>query len=255
MTMSLMDGKTGLVTGAGSGIGRASALAFASEGAQVVVADVDDSSGPDTVRSIERAGGEAAYVRCDVAEENDVRSLVEATVARFGRLDWADNNAGITGDMVPITQQPVASSTTVLHVDLLGVQLCMKHEITQMVRQGDGGAIVNTASTAGLRGESSLAPYVAAKWGVNGVTKTAAVEFGEHGIRVNSVCPGWTMTPAVERWVQEHPEEAAEARAAIPLRRMVTPEELARVFVWLCSDEASYISGANLPADGGATAG
>lgn len=253
--MGLMDGKVGLVTGAGSGIGRASALAFAAEGARVVVSDIGEAGGSETVNMIERAGGQAAFVRCDVAAESDVSMLVSATVERFGRLDWAHNNAGIEGATAPITEQTFESSMDVLRVDLVGVLLCMKHEIAQMLSQSDGGAIVNTASTAGLRGEPSLSPYVAAKWGVNGLTKTAAVEFGERGIRVNSVCPTWTLTPAVEQWVEDFPEQAAAAGAAIPLRRMARPEEQARIFVWLCSDQASYVTGVNLPADGGTTAG
>jgi NAD(P)-dependent dehydrogenase (short-subunit alcohol dehydrogenase family) len=249
---SSLAGRAGFVTGAASGIGRASALAFAAAGARVVVADVDDDGGRATAALIAAADGEAHFVHCDVTDESHIESLVAATTDRFGRLDWAHNNAGIAPQLaVPIAQQERSWWDQVLAVDLMGVLLCMKHEIRQFVSQGTGGAIVNTSSMAGLAGQPNLSSYVAAKWAVNGLTKCAALEVAADGIRVNAICPHMTSTPGVEDWVAQNPEQAAAVRNAIPLGRIATAGEQAAAAVWLCSDEASYVTGVLLPVNGG----
>jgi len=251
--VGLLDGRAGLVTGAGSGIGRASALGFAAEGARVVVSDIDIGSGQETVRQIQLAGGEATFIRADTSREDDVQALVAATVAVFGRLDWAHNNAGLAAPTRPITEQQREWWDRVLGIDLLGVMFGLKHQIIQLRAQGEGGAIVNTASTAGLTAQYGLAPYTSAKWGVIGLTKTAALEYAGAGIRVNAICPGMTATPAVESWAQSVPEQAEAVRRRIPIGRIATPEEQANAAVWLCSPKASYITGVALPVDGGDT--
>jgi NAD(P)-dependent dehydrogenase (short-subunit alcohol dehydrogenase family) len=246
-----MEGKVGLVTGAGSGIGRASARAFAAEGAKVVVSDVNAEAGAETVRLIAEAGGEATFVRCDVTVEAEVEALVAATVARYGQLDWAHNNAGGGGTpTVPVVEQRAEHIEQTLRVNLVGLFFCLKHEIPAMMASG-GGAIVNTSSAAGLRAALGLGPYGAAKWGVNGLTRTAALEYARKGIRVNSICPGMTATPSVANWTKEVPERAAEVLDRIPMGRMGTPEDQANAAVWLCSDRAAYITGVNLAVDGG----
>lgn len=251
--MGLLDGKAGLVTGAASGIGRASALGFAAEGARVVVSDIDQDGGQETVRLIERADGEAVFVAADTSREEDMQALVASTVAQFGQLDWAHNNAGLAAPTAPIVEQQPEWWDKVLGIDLVGVMFGLKHQIIQLRAQGNGGAIVNTASTAGLTGQYGLSPYISAKWGVIGLTKTAALEYAADGIRVNAICPGMTATPAVEGWAREVPDQAAQVRQRIPLGRMATPEEQANAAVWLCSPKASYITGVALPIDGGDT--
>jgi len=241
--------KVALVTGAGSGIGRASALAFAREGARVAVADVALDGGEETVRLIEAAGGEATFVRVDVSNADDVRSLVEAVVGRYGRLDLAHNNAGILGTSARTADCTEENWDQVLAVNLKGVWLSMRAEIPQMLAQG-GGAIVNTASAAGLIGMERLPAYVASKHGVAGLTKTAALEYARAGIRVNAVCPGFIDTPMTQAVTGGRPRYDA----IVPLGRLGTPEEVAEAVVWLCSAAASYITGHTLLVDGAMTA-
>ena len=246
-----LRGKVALVTGAGSGIGRASARAFAASGAAVVVADVAVEGGEETALMIREAGGEAAYVRADVSRADEVAALVDAAVARYGRLDCAHNNAGIAGVAGPsslsFTDYPEEMFDRVIAVNLKGVWLCLKAEIRQMLGQG-GGAIVNTASIAGLIGGFGAA-YTASKHGVIGLTKQAAVQHATAGIRVNAVCPGLIATPMTlpvytpERWEQ--------AIRQHPAQRPGTPEEVAQTVVWLCSDAASFVTGHALVVDGG----
>ena len=249
-----MRGRVGIVTASGNGIGRASALAFAAAGAVVVVSDIDDVAGAETVRLIASAGGTASYRHADVSSEADVAALVTATVERYGRLDWAHNNAAAGAAAAPIIEQNRSTWERVLGVTLIGTMLCLKYELAQMQRQGHG-AIVNTASVAGLTGMLNQSPYVAAKWGVIGLTKTAALENAAIGIRVNAMCPGVTATGATLHWSSADPNAFAAMTATIPVGVPAEPEQQAAVAVWLCSDAASYLTGVAIPVDGGLTAG
>ena len=247
--MGLVDGKVALVTGAGSGIGRASAQAFAREGAKVVVADVVVEGGEETVQMIKASGGDALFIKCDVSKAVDVEAAVQATVDTYGKLDCAHNNAGIEGPMAPTADYAEADWDRVLDINLKGVWLSMKYEIPRMLA-GGGGAIVNTASIAGLVGFQGLPAYSASKWGVNGLTKVAALEYAQAGIRVNSVCPGVIQTPMVDRLVAANPAMEAGLVAGTPLGRLGQPGEIAEAVVWLCSDRASFVTGHNMAVDG-----
>ncbi|MBI3304079.1 MAG: SDR family oxidoreductase [Deltaproteobacteria bacterium] len=248
-----VDGKIALVTGGGSGIGRATALAFAREGAKVVVADVVIEGGEETVRLIKAAAGEAAFVKADMAKAVEAEAMVNKAVATYGRLDCAHNNAGIEGAMGTTADYTEENWERVIRVNLTGVWLCMKYEISQMLKQG-GGAIVNTASDAGLLGVPQMPAYVASKHGVVGLTKTAALEYAKSGIRVNAVCPGVIQTPMVERVTSRRPGMVERMVAAEPIGRMGRPEEIAEAVVWLCSDAASFVTGHAMAVDGGAVA-
>ena len=251
-----LDGKVALVTGAASGIGRASALEFARQGARLVVADVDEDGVQETAKLVQREGPEALALRCDVAQSAQVSSMVRAAVDRFGRLDCAFNNAGIEGQVVPTEDYDEAMFDRVIAVNLRGVFLCLRHELPVMVKQG-GGAIVNTASAAGLVALGGFSAYVASKHGVVGLTKTAALEYGTKGVRVNAVCPGAVQTPMVARLASQlsvPAESLGLARPVHALGRASDPIEIARAAVWLCSDEASFVTGIAMPVDGGWTA-
>lgn len=246
-----LENKVALVTGASSGIGRASAMAFAREGGKVVVADVVVEGGEETVRIIQDSGGEAVFVRADVSAANEVEALVDRTVEIYGRLDCAHNNAGIEGAVATTHEYLEDAWDSVMSINLKGVWLCMRYEIPQMLRQG-GGSIVNTASVAGLVGVRGQPAYVASKHGVNGLTKTAALENARSGIRVNSVCPGAIRTPMIERFVALSPDFDEEKMVEMePVGRMGTPEEIAAAVVWLSSDAASFVTGHNMAVDGG----
>ena len=247
----LVEGKVALVTGAASGIGRASALLFAREGARVVASDVD-AEGKATAAAIAEAGGEALFVRADVTREDDVEALVGAARERFGRLDCAHNNAGITGAMGAIHDLPRAGWDDTLAVNLTGAFLCMKHELALMREQGSG-AIVNTASAAGLIGVPALSAYCASKHALLGLTKTAALENATSGVRVNAVCPGSIDTPMLQRYMDIAPEVRKGILAGQPGGRLGLPEEIAEAAVWLCSDRASFVTGSSMLVDGGAT--
>jgi NAD(P)-dependent dehydrogenase (short-subunit alcohol dehydrogenase family) len=248
----LMEGKAGLVTGAASGIGRACAIRFGSEGAKVVVADLERAraGGEETVRTIRDAGGEAEFVACDVARGEDCAALVEQVVERFGRLDFAHNNAGI-GVHKLLADTEDDEFDRVIAVNLRGTFLGMKHQIRRMLADG-GGAIVNTSSNAGLRAVRLLSAYTASKHGIGGLTKNAAVEYADHGIRVNAVCPGAIMTPLMSNESAERQEQILRPQA---MSRFGDPAEVAAVVVWLCSDEASFVTGVEMPVDAGSVAG
>src|SRR5437762_2916912 len=248
----IVEGKIALVTGGGGGIGRAAALAFAREGARVAVADFEAAAARDTVAQINELGGQAITLTGDVTRAEDVRSMVQDTLTAYGRLDCAFNNAGIAGFQVDAAGKKTAewseeSFDRMIAVNLKGVWLCMRHELPQMEAQG-GGNIVNTGSIAGLVGLPTSSAYVAAKHGVLGLTKTAAIEYAEAHIRVNAVCPGYIKTPMTEETMRRRGEAIL---AQVPFHRMGNPEEIAEMVVWLCSDRASYVSGAAYNVDGG----
>ena len=248
-----LDNKIALVTGAGSGIGRATALVFAREGARVVVSDIVVEGGQETVQQIEAAGGEAIFVKADVSKAADVEALITQTVETYGRLDCAFNNAGIEGGVKPTIDCTEEEFDRTIAVNLTGVWLCMKYEIQQMLSQG-GGTIVNTASAAGLVGFPGLPDYVASKHGVVGLTKTAALEYAKSGIRVNAVCPGVIQTPMVERGAQLSPGFDELAVSMEPVGRFGQPAEVGEAVVWLCSDAASFVTGIPMQVDGGLVA-
>jgi NAD(P)-dependent dehydrogenase (short-subunit alcohol dehydrogenase family) len=249
----LVVGKVALVTGASSGIGRATALAFAREGAKVVVADVTVEGGEETVAQVKKAGGEAIFVKTDVSKAVEVEALVAKAVATYGRLDCAHNNAGIAGNAKTIVDDTEDNWDRILAINLKGVWLCMKYEIAHMLKQG-GGAIVNTASGAGLIGVRRGGAYVASKHGVVGLTKTAALEYAKAGIRVNCVCPGPIDTPMLQGIGGSNQVVIERMVAAQPGGRLGKPAEIAEAAVWLCSDAASFITGLPMPVDGGYTA-
>lgn len=246
----LVTGKVALVTGAGSGIGRASALAFAREGAKVVVSDVVAEGGEETVKLIKDGGGEASFIKTDVAQAAEVEALLKQAVDTYGRLDGAFNNAGIAGAAAKTSDYSEKNWDRVIAINLKGVWLCMKAEIQHMLSQG-GGAIVNTASVAGLVGFRSGSAYVAAKHGVVGLTKTAALEYAKSNIRVNAVCPGVIRTPMFERGLKIDPRIEDTMAAKEPVGRLGKPEEIAEAVVWLCSDAASFVTGFPMAVDGG----
>ena len=246
-------GKAVLVTGGAGGIGRAAALAFAQAGARVAVSDVNAAGGEETVGLITQAGGEAIFVKADVSREAEVEALVAKTVAAFGRLDCAFNNAGIEEESKPLADCDEVLYERIMAVNVKGAWLCMKHEIRQMLKQG-GGAIVNTASVAGLVGAPLQPAYAASKHAVVGMTKTAAAEYGKAGIRINSVCPGVIRTPMLERAIEREPRREKNIVKVHPIGRIGEADEIAGAVLWLGSDAASFVTGHQLAVDGGLTA-
>jgi NAD(P)-dependent dehydrogenase (short-subunit alcohol dehydrogenase family) len=247
-----LEGRAGLVTGAASGIGRACAIRFAQEGAAVVVADLETArtGAEETVQAIRDQGGDASFVACDVSRGEDCERVVAETVERYGRLDYAHNNAGI-GVHKRLHETADDEFDRVIAVNLRGTFLGMKHQIRHMLEAG-GGAIVNTSSNAGLRAVRLLSAYTASKHGIGGLTKNAAVEYADEGIRVNAVCPGAIMTPLMAR---ESPDRQQEILRPQALSRFGAPEEVAAAVVWLCSDDASFVTGIEMPVDAGSVAG
>ncbi|MGC8476892.1 MAG: glucose 1-dehydrogenase [Acetobacteraceae bacterium] len=248
----ILEGKTALITGAGGGIGRAASLAFAREGARVACADANRDAASDTVAMVNAIGGQALSLGGDVTDDATVQGLIRATLEAYGRLDCAFNNAGIAGYQVDAAGKRTAEWSEaafdrMIGVNLKGVWLCMKHELLHMAAHG-GGAIVNTGSIAGLVGLPTSSAYVAAKHGVLGLTKTAAIEYAADKIRVNAVCPGYIRTKMTEEVMSRRGEALM---AMIPFHRMGTPEEIAEMVAWLCSDRASYVTGACYNVDGG----
>src|SRR3954449_5161027 len=247
-------GKVAFVTGAASGICRAAALAFGREGASVVAADVSEQGNQETARLIEEQGGRALAVRCDVTRSEDVKAALAKSVEAFGRLDFAFNNAGIEPRKpAPTAEYDEEEWNRIIDINLRGVFLCMKHEIPLILKHGAGGAIVNTSSGAGIIGIKGSPAYTAAKHGVIGLTKAAALDYAAQNLRVNAVCSGYIDTPMMGRFTGGTPEGRAKVIAEEPAGRMGKPEEIAAAVVWLCSDTAAFVIGHALVIDGGQT--
>lgn len=251
--MQSFEGKVALVTGGATGIGKAAALAFAKEGAKVVVAGRTEVTGTEAVREIEKAGGQAIFVRTDVAHAADVRNMVDATVKTFGRLDYAFNNAGVEGTevMTDLADQSEENYDAIFNANVRGVFLSMKHEIPAILKSG-GGAIVNNSSVAGLVAFPGVSLYVASKHAVIGLTKNAALEYAKRGIRINAVAPAAIETPMLDRFTEAVPKDMLASLH--PIGRTGTPEEIAAGVLWLCSPAASFVTGHTLTIDGGFTA-
>jgi NAD(P)-dependent dehydrogenase (short-subunit alcohol dehydrogenase family) len=248
--MSVLEGKAALVTGGGSGLGRASAIALARAGATVTVADVAEQGGKGTAALVlEETGGDADFVRADVTQADEVAAMVDKAVARWGRLDCALNNAGTTGASAPTADYTLDDWNRAIALNLTGVFLCLKYELPAMLERG--GAIVNMASGAGLVGFPGLPAYVASKHGVVGLTRAAALEYASQGVRVNAICPGSTRTPMLEGFMGGDEQVERMMTRAVPLGRLGRPEEIADAVVWLCSDAASFVVGHALAVDGG----
>lgn len=250
----ILEGKAAIITGAGSGIGRATAKIFAREGAKLLISDVVAEAGTETLEALRAAGAAAIFMKVDVSKASDVAAMVAKAVETYGRIDCAFNNAGIEGEGAVTHKCSEENWHRVISINLTGVWLCMKAEIEQMLKQGGGGAIVNTSSLAGLAGSVGGPAYVASKHGVAGLTKTAALEYGRHGIRVNAVCPGPIRTPMMQRIMRGSAEAEQRFIRAEPLKRFGDPEEIGESVAWLCSDRASYVTGLAMPVDGGAIA-
>jgi len=246
----LLGGKIALITGAGSGIGRATALIFAREGATIALSDIAAEGGQETLRMVKQAGAEAIFVRTDVSKLAEVEALIAKVISNWGRLDCAFNNAGIDGKMAKTAECTEETWNRTIAVNMTGVFFCMKAEIPHMLRQG-GGAIVNTASAAGLTGSPGLPAYVASKHGVVGLTRAAAIEYGREKVRINCVCPGPIRTPMLGRLLSSRPEMEQRFASAEPLKRLGEPAEIGEAVAWLCSDAASYVTGHAMSVDGG----
>lgn len=255
MSDGSFEGKVALVTGAGSGLGRATAAAFAKAGARVVVADINVAGGEETRAAIEAAGGDAKFIESDVSDASSVAAMVERTVDIYGRLDCAFNNAAINLEAgsshfrAPREEWDEAGFDRMWAVNARGVFLCMKYEIRQMLKQGSGGAIVNTSSIEGIRAAPGSAGYAASKWAVVGLTGVAGLQFARRGIRVNAVCPGMMRTPLAQPLIDQHGEEFYANLH--PIGRIAEPSEVAEAVLWLCSDKASFVVAHPLSVDGG----
>jgi NAD(P)-dependent dehydrogenase (short-subunit alcohol dehydrogenase family) len=248
--MASLTNKVAIVTGGGTGIGRATALAMAKAGASVVIGNRGAKSGEEVVRAVEQAGGRAVFQATDVSKPDDVKSLVERAVNEFGRLDLAFNNAGAEGEQVPLHEQDIDKASLLFDVNIKGVFYCMKFEIEEMLKTG-GGAIVNTSSIFGLNGYAGWSLYSATKHAVTGMTKSAALDYAQLGIRVNAVGPGPVETPLLTKGTGGDPHSYA---SFVPMGRIGQPEEVADPVVWLLSDEAKYVTGHTFPVDGGVCA-
>lgn len=245
---STFKNKVALVTGASSGIGRATAIAFAKKGAKVIIVDWIENN--ETLNLVKELGSEAVFIKCDVSKITDVKVMVEKAIAQFGQIDYAFNNAGIEGTQANTWDCTEENWDKTIAVNLKGIWLCMKHEIPQMIKQGKG-VIVNCASVAGLVGFAGLPAYVASKHGVVGLTKTAALECAKLGIRVNVVCPGVIQTPMIDRLTGKAKEAIEQFTGLEPIGRFGLPEEIANAVIWLCSDDASFVTGHAMAVDGG----
>jgi NAD(P)-dependent dehydrogenase (short-subunit alcohol dehydrogenase family) len=246
------SGKAAFITGGGTGIGRATALAFASEGASVAVVGHTPEHVEEVASLIEQQGGRAITITCDVADPAQVQAAVEQTVEAFGRIDFAFNNAGIEQPLKPLHDIADEEWDRLIAIDLGGVFHGMKQQVQQMLKQG-GGVIVNTSSGAGVRGFAGQAGYCAAKWGLIGLTKAAALDYANSGIRVNAICPGFVDTPMMQRFTGGTAEGRQKVVEAEPVGRPASPEEIAAAVLWLCSDESAFVVGHSLVLDGGQT--
>jgi len=245
-----LENKIALITGGSSGIGRAAARLFAGEGAKVVIADINEEGGEAAVEDIRRDGGHASFVPTDVSKPADVEALIARTVERHGRLDCAYNNAGILGEIVPLVDHSEEAWDRTLDTNLKGTWLCMKQEIRQMLKQG-GGVIVNTTATAAIKGSPNRSAYAASKAGVIAISKSAAMEYAEHGLRINVICPSHTRSPMLTQFFELRPELEAAFIASAPMARIAAPEEVAEGALWLCSDASSFVTGHVLAVEGG----
>ena len=241
-------GKVAIVTGASFGIGRSTALLFAERGAKVAVVDWKEND--ETVNSIKSAGGEAIFIKCDVSKDSDVKAMVEQTISSFGRLDYAFNNAGIEGESAPTHEVTEENFDRVIGINVKGVWQCMKHQIPHMLQQGKG-AIVNCSSIAGVIGFPGIPIYTASKHAVIGLTKAAALEYAQQGIRVNAVCPGAIQTAMIDRFIEKNKLTKDAMVSGEPIGRFGEPEEIAEAALWLCSDASSFTTGHALVVDGG----
>jgi NAD(P)-dependent dehydrogenase (short-subunit alcohol dehydrogenase family) len=246
------ENRVAVVTGAAAGIGKSTALAFAEQGATVIVADIDERAGEAVAEEIRTAGGVARFIRCDVTSDADVEAMVALAVNDYGRLDFAFNNAGIEIEHSKLADGNESEFDRIMDVNVKGVWRCMKHQIPAMLARGEG-AIVNTASIAGLGAAPKMSIYSASKHAVIGLTKSAAVEYAKKGIRVNAVCPAVIDTDMFRRAAESDPRKAEYAAAMHPVGRLGKPEEIAGAVLYLCSDEAAFTTGVALPLDGGAT--
>jgi NAD(P)-dependent dehydrogenase (short-subunit alcohol dehydrogenase family) len=248
---SLMEGKVAIITGGGSGIGRATALAFAQRGVSTVIADILVEEGEQTVQMIRATGGKAVFSKTDVSQPGEVEAMVNQAVDTFGRLDYAFNNAGIEGVQAPTAEFPLEKWRQVIDVNLTGVWLCMRYQIPHMLKQGQG-VIINNASILGKVGFANASAYVASKHALLGLTKTAAIEYATQNIRVNAICPAFIETPMLERGgLTTNPEIMKMIVGLHPMKRLGTVEEIASAVIWLCSDEASFVTGHSMLIDGG----
>lgn len=254
MIYPVLDGKVAIITGAAMGMGKATAMLFAEAGAKVVVADMNEEKGQEVVREIQDANGEAIFVKVDISDAGQVKTMIDETVRTYGKLDVAINNAALTPDDKPVAEFDESYWDKLIDIDLKGTALCMKYEIQQFLKQGNGGSIVNISSVSGFRPQPNNIAYVAAKHGVVGMTKVAAMEYGDKNIRVNSVAPGAIDTPMLRGALEQFgfTEEEYAPQLSL-LGRFGQPEEIAQASLWLASDQSSYITGTTIHADAGYT--
>lgn len=244
------EDKVVFITGASSGIGKASAFAFADARAKVVACDINADAGMSLVNEIKEKGGDAIFIKCDVSKAEDVKMAIEGMIKKFGRLDFAFNNAGIEGISAPTPECTESNWDQTININLKGVWLCMKYQIPHMLRQG-GGSIVNCSSIAGLVGFPGIPAYTASKHGVIGLTKTAALEFAKSNIRINAICPGVIQTPMIDRFTHGEAQIQRQLTEGEPVGRVGQPEEIASAAMWLCSNQSSFVTGDSLVVDGG----